>query len=92
MMVDKQETILDRQIALRIRRGLLELDIILDRFFTSRYAQLSLENKQLLLALLQSSDIDLLNWVMKAEAASPEYQHLLGQLSECEYLLDDASS
>jgi succinate dehydrogenase flavin-adding protein (antitoxin of CptAB toxin-antitoxin module) len=89
---DKPENLLDRQIAQHSRRGLLELDIILGRFLTSRYAALSLEDKQLLRSLLQFSDIDLLNWVTKAQTVSPEYQHLLDQLSECKHSIHDTSS
>lgn len=88
---EKQDSRLDRMIVRHKRRGFLELDIILDRFFTSCYAHLSLENKRLLLELLQFSDIDLLSWVTKAKEAAPQYQPLVKLLSNCKYSTHDTS-
>ena len=48
------------------RRGMLELDIILERFLNQRYEQLSSENKLLFSRLLNESDPVLADWLIGA--------------------------
>ena len=43
----------------RCRRGLLELDLVLDRFLESRYPSLSTEQRQVFSGLLDLADNDL---------------------------------
>jgi len=61
------------------RRGLLELDFILERFLAQRYDQLSDESKEQFNELLQHSDPDLQDWLLSSEypEASP-FPDLIG--------------
>ncbi|WP_312836884.1 FAD assembly factor SdhE [Pantoea sp.] len=46
------------------RRGMLELDIAIMPFFEYEYDTLSDSDKKVFIALLQSDDPDLFNWMM----------------------------
>jgi len=48
----------------RCRRGIKEMDIILQDFVNNSYEQLSNENKNAFLNLLDEQDLDILNWIM----------------------------
>jgi antitoxin CptB len=51
------------------RRGMLELDVLLGNFLETGYLQLSDEDKQLFINLLECADPELFSWLMgKAEA------------------------
>ena len=56
-----QKMILDNQIKYRCRRGLLELDLILNNFYENRLQQLSIEMKKLLLEFLEMDDNNIWN-------------------------------
>jgi len=54
----------------RCRRGIKEMDIILQDFVNNSYEQLSNENKNAFSNLLDEQDLDILNWIMgKSEPA-----------------------
>ncbi len=54
----------------RCRRGIKEMDIILQDFVDNSYEQLSNENKNAFSNLLDEQDLDILNWIMgKGEPA-----------------------
>lgn len=62
----------------RARRGLLELDILFERFVTAQYAQLSDSEKREFEALLDMADNPLLDQVLgRCEAETVEQQALL---------------
>ncbi|MCC7484821.1 MAG: succinate dehydrogenase assembly factor 2 [Burkholderiales bacterium] len=48
----------------RCRRGLLELDLILQDFLERRYAELDAEHRGLFGELLDAPDNDLLDWAL----------------------------
>ncbi len=48
----------------RCRRGIKEMDIILQDFVNNSYEQLSNENKNAFSNLLDEQDLDILNWIM----------------------------
>jgi antitoxin CptB len=48
----------------RCRRGIKEMDIILQDFVDNSYEQLSNENKNAFSNLLDEQDLDILNWIM----------------------------
>ena len=48
----------------RCRRGIKEMDIILQDFVNNSYEQLSNENKNAFSSLLDEQDLDILNWIM----------------------------
>ncbi|MFY9259198.1 MAG: succinate dehydrogenase assembly factor 2 [Gallionella sp.] len=66
----------------RARRGLLELDIIFERFISAHYAELTLEEKQLFEVILDMPDNPLLDQIMgRSEAASWAQKVLLEKIS-----------
>lgn len=54
------------------RRGMLELDYLLEDFFTRKFPQLSLAEQQSFVDLLESSDQDLFNWLVKKQYVEDE--------------------
>jgi len=61
------------------RRGLLELDFILERFLDQRYDQLSDVFKEQFNELLQHSDPDLQSWLLSSESSKhPPFPDLIG--------------
>ena len=62
----------------RCRRGLKELDVMLERFLRLSFADLSEQEKSDFEALLAESDMDLLEWFLrKSEPDKPSYQSLV---------------
>jgi antitoxin CptB len=60
------------------RRGMLELDVILQNFCEQSYDKLTMEQQQLFEALLQEEDQDLQRWLVGAEVCDkPKFQDLL---------------
>ena len=69
----------------RCRRGIREMDLLLERFLQIRYPGLSDEEKQLFDALLDETDPDLLAWIMgRREPDNPAYRPLLAKLKSLE--------
>jgi len=63
------------------RRGLLELDLILNRFNERYLERLSTEDRKTFESLLEEDDNDLLDLVMgRAELASERYRKILNML------------
>jgi antitoxin CptB len=61
----------------RSRRGLLELDIILQRFIDKHYAALDDEKLREFEALLDLPDNDLWDMIARNDAANEKQQHVL---------------
>ncbi len=60
------------------RRGLLELDLVLERFVKDHYERLSQREKDVLRELLKLPDNDLLDLAMgRADTTDPEYGDLI---------------
>ncbi len=68
--------ILDKQIKYRCRRGLLELDLILNNFYENRLQQLSIEMKKLLLEFLEMDDNNIWN-ILNSSKYSKKYDSLV---------------
>ena len=68
--------ILDNQIKYRCRRGLLELDLILNNFYENRLQQLSIEMKKLLLEFLKMDDNNIWN-ILNSSKYSKKYDSLV---------------
>lgn len=78
MVSDKDSENKLAKVAMRCRRGMLELDVMFKHFFASTYEQLSFEKKQLFAQLLDQEDQDLFNWLVKAEVCpEPKFQDML---------------
>ncbi|MDG1693171.1 succinate dehydrogenase assembly factor 2 [Methylophilales bacterium] len=71
-----QKMILDNQIKYRCRRGLLELDLILNNFYENRLQQLSIEMKKLLLEFLEMDDNNIWN-ILNSSKYSKKYDSLV---------------
>jgi|TARA_B100001758_G_C18403956_1_gene610796 antitoxin CptB len=48
----------------RCRRGIKEMDIVLQDFIKDSYDELNNENKSAFSKLLEEQDLDILNWVL----------------------------
>ena len=48
----------------RCRRGIKEMDIILQDFIKDSYDELNNENKSAFSKLLEEQDLDILNWIL----------------------------
>jgi antitoxin CptB len=72
---------LDR-IRWQCRRGLLELDLILNRFLESELERLSPEQLGVFKAFLAETDTRMLAWVMGQEEPPARYTALVRQLQQ----------
>ena len=60
------------------RRGMLELDYLLQSFLDDHFELLELKDQQLFIELLGESDEDLFSWLMNSKEEFPErYRSLL---------------
>ncbi len=59
----------------RCRRGIKEMDIVLQDFIKNSYDELNNENKSAFSKLLEEQDLDILNWVLGKE--KPEDKTLI---------------
>ncbi len=65
------------------RRGMLELDILLQNFFDRHYLQLSAEERALFEEILKSNDQQLYNWLMGKESPDdPKWSEMINQIRE----------
>lgn len=65
----------------RCRRGVKELDVLMERFAASCLAQLPAPHTEILARLLDETDPDILDWILGRRApADPAYEPLLAQL------------
>lgn len=69
-----------RRLRWRCRRGLLELDVWLDKFAMTRMENLSDEEGGLLEALLEEADMTLLDWLEGRQTPPPAYTGLLEKI------------
>ena len=67
----------------RCRRGIREMDILLQRFMELHYPGLSKHEIKLFEELLEESDLDILAWITgKSEPEKTDYQILIQRLQE----------
>ncbi|MEE9157311.1 MAG: succinate dehydrogenase assembly factor 2 [Gammaproteobacteria bacterium] len=67
----------------RCRRGLRELDLILEKFLAQHYADLSLKDKQLFDEFLDHSDDDLLSWLIgRSQPSNTAMARLVAQIRD----------
>jgi antitoxin CptB len=60
------------------RRGMLELDVMLERFVQQRYESLTLQEQEVFEQLLQQSDDHLFSWLMGTERSeNPQLQAMV---------------
>ena len=67
----------------RCRRGIREMDIVLQDFLTRCYDGLPKSDQRLFRALLDESDLDILNWLMgKEKPDSAELRRIIALLRQ----------
>jgi len=69
------------------RRGMLELDLVLEPFVTERYAQLSAAERCSFQQLLRCEDQDLYAWFM--QRSQPDDQELAGIVEQIHHFTRD---
>ena len=73
----------DDRLKWRCRRGLLELDLILQGFLERRFARLDAAEKAIFGELLENPDPELLEWALgRSEPADPRYRAVVRQLRD----------
>ncbi|HEY7842030.1 MAG TPA: succinate dehydrogenase assembly factor 2 [Gammaproteobacteria bacterium] len=66
----------------RCRRGIREMDLLLQEFLSASYAQLSPSERQAFEQLLDEADLDLLAWISGRADPPPGYGALIGRLRQ----------
>lgn len=67
----------------RCRRGIREMDIVLQDFLSRAYDDLPESDQRLFRDLLDESDLDILNWLMgKEQPASAGLRRIIGLLRQ----------
>ena len=62
----------------RCRRGIKEMDVLLERFLACDYPSLAADEQGLFEKLLEEADLDLYGWIMeRAEPGNPDYLPLV---------------
>lgn len=64
----------------RSRRGMKELDVLLERYFERRYDAASADERAEFERLLAHEDPDIWLWLMGQASAPPEFTHVLDAL------------
>ena len=67
----------------RCRRGIREMDIVLQEYISRSYDTLSDTDKKAFSQLLDETDLDILNWIMgKEEPENDELMHIIAIIRE----------
>jgi antitoxin CptB len=67
----------------RCRRGIKEMDIILQSFLDQTYPELSNNKKIIFENLLEETDLDILDWILqRSQPENKDYQSLITQFRE----------
>jgi antitoxin CptB len=70
------------------RRGLLELDYLLETYLDHAYSALSKEDKALFEDILKNHDPDLQSWLLSGEDAPLQYRVMLRHILEISRLVN----
>ena len=79
---DENSSTVDPSLRWQCRRGMLELDVILNRFLDLHYQDLSEPSKAEFIALLEEPDPDLFAWLMGYDQAKPAFVAIVQQVRE----------
>ena len=72
------------QIQWQCRRGMLELDYMLERFVNTHFEQLTDDEKIQFAQLLQNDDPTLYDWLVVGDAPDPVFMPLVRMICLCE--------
>lgn len=67
----------------RCRRGVLELDVLFERFFSQAYDTLNLDEQSLFAQLLEKPDPILQQWLIYQAPVDPEFENLIEKVLAC---------
>lgn len=68
----------ERRLRWQCRRGLKELDVLLEPFMEEHYRDISVEEQELFRRLLAEEDVDLLSWFMQYTVPdAPELERIV---------------
>lgn len=68
------------QVGWACRRGMLELDVLLGGFFQDRYETLTAEEKTQFVLLLNCSDPEIYQWLLKSSEPPLEFQNIVSMI------------
>lgn len=71
-----------RRLRWQCRRGLLELDLVLQRFLDERYAELDVAGQESFRHLLSQPDTQLLAWLQSRQVPPPEFDQIVMKITE----------
>jgi len=72
---------IDNKIAYRCKRGLLELDLVLNKFYKTSLEKMSAEDKAQLLILLEIDDFELWDLIQKPINKDSKYSNLINLIN-----------
>ena len=78
MVVEKM--IKDSLLKWRCRRGMLELDLVFQRFLHTNLTSLSHDERNDLLSLLEEADQQLYTWLITKTDSDPTFHHLIEKI------------
>lgn len=71
-----------KQIRWRLRRGMRELDVLMERYFDQHYSSDAPELQQCFVDLLAEEDPDIWRWLMGYAEPPPQYAALIKRLHD----------
>jgi antitoxin CptB len=81
------------QLKWRCRRGMRELDVLLERYLQERYPSAPAVEQQAFAALLEAPDPQLFAYVVQREVpVDPEWAHVIAKLRNLDPNIDDRCS
>jgi len=66
----------------RCRRGIREMDILLQNYLESHYDGASSEEQNVFEELLEETDLDILSWIMEKTSPDEKYINLISSIRE----------
>jgi antitoxin CptB len=73
-----------KQVAWKCRRGMLELDLVLNRFFQNQYHHLPFEQQQAFIGLLDQPDPVLAGWLFGVDQPEdPGFKKIIEKIRLC---------
>lgn len=64
----------------RCRRGIREMDLLLQQFLENRYPLLSDNEKQAFAELLEQPDLDIMDWIMGRTSPPAKFESIINKL------------